>query len=82
MVTFESEALFRGQFVASYSGTNLQASVTCPDKPSTTYAINLLRSDSTYDQPRQTWQFTSDLVVSVLQIPLPKNNNNNNNKNE
>lgn len=66
VVNFRSEALFRGQFVNDYPGTQLRSSVTCPEKPHVSFSLTPIRGDSTYEQPQQTWQFISDVAVRPL----------------
>ncbi|XP_077984509.1 extracellular matrix protein 3-like [Glandiceps talaboti] len=63
VVNFRTEARFRGQFVLSHSGTSLTSMVMSPDNNDLTFSLELIRSDPTYAEPEQTWQFVSDYAV-------------------
>ncbi|XP_070554250.1 extracellular matrix protein 3-like [Ptychodera flava] len=63
VVNFRTEARFRGQFVQSHPGTALTSMVMSPDNGDLTFTLELIRSDPTYAQPEQTWQFVSDYAV-------------------
>nr|KAG5696530.1 hypothetical protein BaRGS_021066 [Batillaria attramentaria] len=62
-VSFRTEARFRGQFVNSHPGTELEAMVMSADHPDLTFSIDLVRSEPTYEQANQEWQFVSDFAV-------------------
>ncbi|XP_033743920.1 LOW QUALITY PROTEIN: extracellular matrix protein 3-like [Pecten maximus] len=63
LVTIRTTPNFRGQFVPSNSGTGVVSMVTSPDHPDMTFTLTLVRSDPTFDQPNQLWQFESDFAV-------------------
>ncbi|XP_071087584.1 FRAS1-related extracellular matrix protein 2-like [Haliotis cracherodii] len=62
-VTFRTEARFRGQFVLGHKETKLESMVTSPDHPSLTFTLKLIRSEPTFEQPEQLWEFVSDYAV-------------------
>lgn len=66
VVSFRTEARFRGQFVASHPSTTVESMVVSPDHPDLTFNLELTRSDPTFEQPNQEWSFVSDLSVSVF----------------
>ena len=66
VVNFRTDAQFRGLFVPDHPATDMQSSVTSSDHPGLTYTLNLLRSDPTFAQPEQLWQFVSDHAVSLF----------------
>lgn len=68
VVSFRSEARFRGQFVASYPGSTLESMVISPNHPDLMFQLELIRSDPTFDQPSQEWSFVSDFAVSSVNI--------------
>ncbi len=49
-----------------FSATDMVSSVTSPDQPGLTYTLTLLRSEPTFAQPEQLWQFVSDHAVSLF----------------
>ncbi|XP_012944319.2 FRAS1-related extracellular matrix protein 2, partial [Aplysia californica] len=63
VVSFRTEARFRGQFVATHPGSSLESMVMSSDHPDLTFSLKLIRSDPTFDQPSQEWSFQSDLSV-------------------
>ncbi|XP_060078834.1 extracellular matrix protein 3-like [Ylistrum balloti] len=63
LVTIRTMPKFRGQFVPRNSGTGVVSMVTSPDHPDMTFTLTLVRSDPTFDQPDQLWQFESDFAV-------------------
>ncbi|BFZ14656.1 hypothetical protein BsWGS_17695 [Bradybaena similaris] len=63
VVSFRTEARFRGQFVASYPGSTLESMVISPNHPDLMFQLELIRSDPTFDQPSQEWSFVSDFAV-------------------
>ncbi|XP_076446552.1 LOW QUALITY PROTEIN: extracellular matrix protein 3-like [Babylonia areolata] len=62
-VSFRTEARFRGQFVDSHPGTDLEAMVMSEDHPDLTFTLELVRSDPSYEQSNQEWVFVSDFSV-------------------
>lgn len=62
-VSFRTEARFRGQFVAKHPGIELESMVMSVNHPDLTFSMNLIRSEPTYEQPDQEWQFVSDFSV-------------------
>ena len=40
-----------------------KSTVTSKNQPALTFTLELLNSESTFAQPKQTWQFTSDYAV-------------------
>lgn len=65
-VNFRTEARFRGLFVADHEGTDLTAMVMSSEHPDLTFTLQPIRSEPTYEQPEQTWEFVSDLAVSII----------------
>ncbi|XP_030630785.1 FRAS1-related extracellular matrix protein 2 [Chanos chanos] len=63
VVTFRTQTHFRGQFVLSHQGSSTLSVVRCVDQPALAFTLSLLSSESTYDQPTQTWIFTSQRSV-------------------
>ncbi|KAF6724623.1 FRAS1-related extracellular matrix protein 2 [Oryzias melastigma] len=63
VVNFKTEARFRGQFVMSHPGTSVSSVVMCADHPGLTFTLNLVRTEPTYNQPMQQWNFVSDFAV-------------------
>ncbi|XP_026776488.3 FRAS1-related extracellular matrix protein 2-like [Pangasianodon hypophthalmus] len=63
LVTFRTEARFRGQFILLHSGSSLQSGVRCVDQPALSFSLSLISTESTFDQPTQTWSFTSEYAV-------------------
>ncbi|KAK6168396.1 hypothetical protein SNE40_020939 [Patella caerulea] len=61
-VTFRTEARFRGQFVLDHPGTNMKSMV-MSDRPELSFTLDLIRTEPTYEQPEQLWQFVSDASV-------------------
>ncbi|XP_013413797.1 FRAS1-related extracellular matrix protein 2-like [Lingula anatina] len=62
-VNFRTEARFRGQYVLSHPGTSLTSMVMSAVNPDLTFTLELLRSEPTFEQPEQTWEFVSDYAV-------------------
>ncbi|XP_076467569.1 extracellular matrix protein 3-like [Babylonia areolata] len=62
-VSFRTEARFRGQFVATHPGTELESMVMSVDHPDLTFSMDLIRSDATYEQANQEWAIVSDFSV-------------------
>lgn len=46
------------------SGTSVSSVVMCADHPGLTFTLNLVRTEPTYNQPMQQWNFVSDFAVS------------------
>ncbi|CAN2388811.1 Extracellular matrix protein [Pristimantis euphronides] len=63
VVKFKTEIRFRGQFVMSHPGTSLTSMVISTDHPELTFTLNLLRSEPSFRQPVQQWNFVSDFAV-------------------
>ncbi|XP_072552171.1 FRAS1-related extracellular matrix protein 2-like [Salminus brasiliensis] len=59
VVTFRTDAGFRGQFILSHSGSSVQSEVKCVDQPALSFSLALLSTESTFNHPVQTWSFTS-----------------------
>lgn len=55
---------FRGIFVETHQAVTQRSSVTSEEHPDLTFTLELLRSQPTYAQPEQQWQFVSDFAVS------------------
>uniref|UniRef100_A0A3P9JJ23 Fras1 related extracellular matrix 3 n=1 Tax=Oryzias latipes TaxID=8090 RepID=A0A3P9JJ23_ORYLA len=64
VVNFKTEARFRGQFVMSHPGTSVSSVVMCADHPGLTFTLSLVRTEPSYNQPMQQWNFVSDFAVS------------------
>ncbi|KAI0207559.1 FRAS1-related extracellular matrix protein 2 [Lamellibrachia satsuma] len=62
-VQLRTEALFRGQFVPNHSGASFKSTVTFKNHPALTFTLEHLKSEPTFAQPEQMWQFTSDYAV-------------------
>jgi len=45
-------------------GSGEISKVVSPDHPDLTFTLSLIRSDPTFEQPEQLWQFESDFAVS------------------
>ncbi|XP_063592576.1 FRAS1-related extracellular matrix protein 2-like [Penaeus indicus] len=63
VVSFRTEARFRGIFVKTHQAVTQRSSVTSEEHPDLTFTLDLLRSQPTYAQPEQQWQFVSDFAV-------------------
>uniref|UniRef100_A0A8C7ZI10 Fras1 related extracellular matrix 3 n=1 Tax=Oryzias sinensis TaxID=183150 RepID=A0A8C7ZI10_9TELE len=63
VVNFKTEARFRGQFVMSHPGTSVSSVVMCADHPGLTFTLSLVRTEPSYNQPMQQWNFVSDFAV-------------------
>ncbi|XP_069098697.1 FRAS1-related extracellular matrix protein 3 [Pleurodeles waltl] len=63
VVNFKTEIRFRGQFVMSHPGTSLSSMVMSADHPGLTFTLSLVRSEPTFNQPVQQWNFVSDFAV-------------------
>ncbi|XP_069832964.1 FRAS1-related extracellular matrix protein 3 [Dendropsophus ebraccatus] len=63
VVNFKTEIRFRGQFVMSHPGTSLTSMVMSAEHPELTFTLNLLRSEPSFRQPVQQWNFVSDFAV-------------------
>ncbi|XP_076321017.1 FRAS1-related extracellular matrix protein 2-like [Tachypleus tridentatus] len=63
VVNFRTEPRFKGQFVLSHPGSGLTSMVMSQDQPELTFTLELIRSEPTYAQPEQQWEFVSDLAV-------------------
>ncbi|XP_061660319.1 FRAS1-related extracellular matrix protein 2-like [Syngnathoides biaculeatus] len=74
VVSFRTEARFRGLFVQSRAtgrvpgsqvllGTSELSTVTSATHPALTFNLSLVRSEPTLNQPVQQWTFTSDFAV-------------------
>nr|CAB3247089.1 FRAS1-related extracellular matrix protein 2 [Phallusia mammillata] len=63
VVNFRTEARFRGQFVADHAGTENVAMVMSAAHPELQLSLNLVRSETTYNNPEQKWSFVSDYAI-------------------
>ncbi|KAL6483774.1 hypothetical protein MHYP_G00086460 [Metynnis hypsauchen] len=63
VVTFRTETGFRGLFILSHPGSSVQSVVRCVDQPVLSFSLSLLSTESTFNQPMQTWSFTSQHSV-------------------
>ncbi|XP_060554877.1 FRAS1-related extracellular matrix protein 2-like isoform X2 [Ruditapes philippinarum] len=63
VVGFKTVANFRGQFILFQSGADMSSSVKLPGQPDIALTLRLVRSDSTYDQPEQLWEFVSSKAI-------------------
>ncbi|KAI5930317.1 FRAS1-related extracellular matrix protein 2 [Manis javanica] len=63
VVNFKTEARFHGLFVLSHPASSTSSTITSAHHPSLTFSLHLLRSEPTYNQPVQQWDFTSDFAV-------------------
>ncbi|XP_071950665.1 extracellular matrix protein 3-like [Antedon mediterranea] len=64
VVDFRTEARFRGQFVLAHPNTDIESNVFSADHPGVTYDLDLIRSEPTFAEPEQLWQFTSSVALS------------------
>ncbi|XP_068203768.1 FRAS1-related extracellular matrix protein 2-like [Palaemon carinicauda] len=62
-VDFRTEARFRGTFVESHPASSVKSTVTSEDHPDLTFSLTLVKSQPTYTNPQQNWQFVSDYAV-------------------
>lgn len=46
------------------SGTSVSSVVMCADHPGLTFTLSLVRTEPSYNQPMQQWNFVSDFAVS------------------
>lgn len=63
MVDFKSEARFHGQFVPEHKGSRHKSLVVTPEHPDLIFTLELINTEPTYEQPEQTWRFTTDFAV-------------------
>ncbi|KAK3521428.1 hypothetical protein QTP70_004450 [Hemibagrus guttatus] len=63
VVSFRTEAHFRGLFVASHRASPLTSMVMSTAHPGLTFNLSLVRTEPTYNQPVQQWTFSSDFAV-------------------
>lgn len=63
VVNFRTKARFRGQFIMKKDTSRAESIVMSPDQPSLTMTLSLIRSDQTYSEPEQLWQFVSNFAV-------------------
>ncbi|KAL4230245.1 FRAS1-related extracellular matrix protein 2 [Mactra antiquata] len=59
IVNFRTVANFRGQFLPNSPGGTLESTVLSLNDPNLEFKLRLIRSDPTYDQAEQLWEFTS-----------------------
>ncbi|XP_038062968.1 extracellular matrix protein 3-like [Patiria miniata] len=64
VVNFRTDAQFRGQFVLDHPSISATSSVISVDRPDLTFTLNLVRTEPTFAQPEQLWQFVSDVAIS------------------
>ncbi|XP_014777556.1 extracellular matrix protein 3 [Octopus bimaculoides] len=62
-VDFKSKALFHGLFVTSHLDSDIESMVVSISHPDLTFTLELLQSEQTYQEPVQTWRFTSDFGI-------------------
>ncbi|ESO98011.1 hypothetical protein LOTGIDRAFT_174476 [Lottia gigantea] len=62
-VAFRTEARFRGQFVRDHPGSEMESMVMSTDRPELTFTLKLIRSEPTYENSEQLWEFESDFAV-------------------
>ncbi|KAG5284008.1 hypothetical protein AALO_G00021940 [Alosa alosa] len=62
VVNFRTEARFRGLFVESYPASS-RSMVMSIGHPGLTFNLSLVRTEPTYHQPVQQWNFMSDFAV-------------------
>nr|XP_039265536.1 FRAS1-related extracellular matrix protein 2-like [Styela clava] len=63
VVNFRTEARFRGQFVLDHPSTEQTSMVMSSNHPELELSLNLVRTESTYNQPEQIWTFTSKYAI-------------------
>ncbi|XP_071544014.1 FRAS1-related extracellular matrix protein 2-like [Panulirus ornatus] len=63
IVRFRTEARFRGIYLEEHQASEHHSSVSSDDHPDLSFTLSLLRSQPTYSQPEQYWQFVSDFAV-------------------
>ncbi|XP_033106875.1 extracellular matrix protein 3-like [Anneissia japonica] len=64
VVDFRTEARFRGQFVLAHPNSDIKSSVYSAEHPGVTYDLRLLRTEPTFAEPEQLWEFTSNVAIS------------------
>ncbi|KAF6028615.1 FREM2 [Bugula neritina] len=64
VVEFQTQPNFYGQFIMEEKVA--QSSVTSHDHLQLTFQLQLIQSENTFDNPKQTWQFVSDSAVSYV----------------
>uniref|UniRef100_A0A4W5K5R7 Uncharacterized protein n=1 Tax=Hucho hucho TaxID=62062 RepID=A0A4W5K5R7_9TELE len=63
VVTFRTEARFRGHFILSHPGVSGSSVVTSDAHPGLQFSLFLVRSETTLTHTLQTWSFVSQLSV-------------------
>ncbi|XP_071035799.1 FRAS1-related extracellular matrix protein 2 [Parasteatoda tepidariorum] len=63
LVNFRTEPRFRGQFVLNHPDSGFQSMIMSPAHPDLSFTLQLLRTEPTFSQPQQEWQFVSDYAV-------------------
>ncbi|XP_078683006.1 FRAS1-related extracellular matrix protein 2-like [Branchiostoma floridae x Branchiostoma belcheri] len=63
VVNFRTEARFRGQFVLDHPGSQLTSMVMSGENDRLTFTLENIRSQTTFNQPDQEWEFISDYAV-------------------
>ncbi|XP_054706772.1 FRAS1-related extracellular matrix protein 2-like [Uloborus diversus] len=63
LVNFRTEPRFKGQFVLSHKDSGHVSMVMTPEHPDLTFTLELIRTEPTFAQPEQEWQFVSDYAV-------------------
>lgn len=48
----------------SFAGSRHKSLVMTPEHPDLIFTLELIHTEPTYEQPEQTWRFTSDFAVS------------------
>ena len=70
VVNFRTDAQFRGLFVLDHPSIATTSSVISVDRPDLTFTLNLIRSEPTFAQPEQLWQFVSDVAVRIPPVSI------------
>lgn len=63
VVSFRTEAKFRGLFVKDHQESDFVATVVSPSHPQLQLTLTLEESEQSYNDPRQKWSFVSDYAV-------------------
>uniref|UniRef100_A0A4W4G1W9 Calx-beta domain-containing protein n=1 Tax=Electrophorus electricus TaxID=8005 RepID=A0A4W4G1W9_ELEEL len=63
VVSFRTEARFRGLFVTSHPASSLTSMVMSKDHPGLTFNLSLVRNEAVSNPLRQQWTFSSDFAV-------------------
>ena len=52
-------------FYVCFPDSSLKSTVTSSSHPDMTFTLSLIRSEQTFDQPEQSWEFVADMAVSL-----------------